>query len=342
MKRRSDGRWQKKIKLANGKSKVLYSSAATERLATKDFNEQMISLQKEEEHSLLFGRIAETWCESYREKIGDINFRKSTKSVYGQILSHFKVFPIGNIKPRDIHLYIMSLVKKEYSQKTISTHKSILNMIFSYAILHGWLEVNPTQHISLPNGLPKKQRAMPTDKELEIVNSHWDGVAMLPYFLLNTGLRKSEALALTYDDIDFDSNTINVNKHIVHDGNEPVLEEKTKTVNSTRQVILLDRVAEKLPKRHSGIVFCNKNGGYLTKKQYDVWWKSWQKQYGVTLTAHQLRHGFATMLYEANIDLKDAQNLMGHSDIKTTQTIYTHIRDKRKEETAKKLNAFAF
>jgi len=342
MTRRKDGRWQKKIKLPNGKFKVLYSSAATERLATKDFNEQMLKLKKDEEHSLLFEIIAKSWCKSYREKIGDINYRKSTKSTYEQILAHFKAQAIGNIKPRDIHLYIMSLVRKGYSQKTIATHKSVLNMIFAYAILQGSLEVNPTQHITLPSGLPKTPRPMPTDRELEIVNSNWDGIALFPYFLLNTGLRKSEALALTYEDIDFEAKTINVNKHIVHDGNTPVLEEKTKTINSTRQVVLLDRLADKLPKRKTGIVFCNKDGGYLTKKQYDVWWKTWQKQHGVTLTAHQLRHGFATMLYEANIDLKDAQDLMGHSDIKTTQTIYTHIRDKRKEETAKKLNDFAF
>jgi len=48
------------------------------------------------------------------------------------------------------------------------------------------------------------------------------------------------------------------------------------------------------------------------------------------------------MLFEAGVDLKDAQELMGHSDIKTTQQIYTHIRNKRKTKTAEKLNAFQF
>ena len=48
------------------------------------------------------------------------------------------------------------------------------------------------------------------------------------------------------------------------------------------------------------------------------------------------------MLFEANIDVKDAQELMGHSDINLTRQIYTHIRNERKAETAKKLNDFHF
>jgi integrase len=160
--------------------------------------------------------------------------------------------------------------------------------------------------------------------------------------LLNTGLRKSEALALNYSDIDFENKIITVDKHLIHDGNRPVLENKTKTINSKREVILLDRVAEKIPKNKKGIIFCNDKGEHLSSKQFRCQWERWQKKYNTTITAHQLRHGFATMLYEAGIDLKDAQDLMGHSDIKTTQSIYTHIRDKRKKETAQKLNEFSF
>ena len=70
--------------------------------------------------------------------------------------------------------------------------------------------------------------------------------------------------------------------------------------------------------------------------------EKYQKTYGVTFTAHQLRHGFATMCYEAGIDEKDAQELMGHSDISLTRSIYTHIRAERKNETISKLNNFNF
>ena len=342
MKRRPDGRWQKRITLPNGKTKLLYSSAATERLANKEFNEQMLMLKEEKSHSLLFSAVADKWNSEYRERISDINYRKGPKASYERIVSHFGESYINEITSTDVHAYINKLIKAKASQKSVATAKSLLNMIFSYGILEGHIENNPVQIITLPANLPKKPRKLPTDEELEIVNSHYEGFNFLPFFLLNTGLRKSEALALDYSDIDFDKKTININKHLLHDGNRPIVENKVKTINSLRSVILLDRVAEKLPRDKKGPVFCNPNGAYLTKCQFAIRWARWQKEYNVNVTPHQLRHGFATMLFEAGIDLKDAQELMGHSDISTTQSIYTHIRDKRTKETAEKLNSFTF
>lgn len=342
MKRRKDGRWQKKITLPNGKSKMLYSSASSERMAIKEFNDMMLSMKQEAIKSHLFNNIANEWVTDYRTKVSDINYRKATKSSYEKVLDHFSEQNIESITATDIHKYINKLIKQGYSQKTIATHKSVLNMIFTFAILSGYIDSNPVQIITLPNNLPKTLRKMPTDEEINIVNSHYEGFAFLPYFLLNTGLRKSEALALEYEDIDFENKSIRINKKIVYDGNKPIVEYKTKTINSLRSVILLDRVAEKLPKDKKGIIFCNENGSYLTNKQFRKRWDKWKNEYGINVTAHQLRHGFATMLYEAGIDIKDAQDLMGHSDIKTTQSIYTHIRDKRREETAQKLNDFHF
>ena len=342
MKRRPDGRWQKRVKLPNGKSKVLYSTAATERLAVKDFNEQMLQLEIDVKNTTLFSVIADEWNTEYRSRISDINYRKATKSSYDKVLDHFKDMHIEAITPTDIHRYISLLIGKGYGQKTIATNKGVLNMIFNYAVLNGYTNNNPVQIITLPSNLPKKQRTLPPDAELQIINAHYEGFDFLPFFLLNTGLRKSEALPLNYEDIDFENKLIRINKHLIHDGNIPVIENINKTEHSTRTVILLDRVADKMPRNKKGPIFCNEDGSYLTKHQYQCRWEKYQKKYDITCTAHQLRHGYATMLYEAGIDLKDAQDLMGHSDIKTTQSIYTHIRDKRKEETAKKLNAFSF
>ena len=71
-------------------------------------------------------------------------------------------------------------------------------------------------------------------------------------------------------------------------------------------------------------------------------WYAYQKESGVTATPHQLRHAYATMLYEAGIDEKLAQELMGHADISTTKNIYTHIRLSRMEDAANKLNSIDF
>lgn len=341
MKRRADGRFQKRITLPDGRAKFLYSSAKTERAAIADFNRQMLALEAEQRNKFLFSNIADEWNAKYRERISDINYRKGVRAAYERIFDYFDGYYIEEMTAPVINQFINKLADMQYGKKTVANHHSVLNMIFKHAILSGYITYNVMQDIPLPPNLSQKRRELPSDKELEIVNSHYEGFDFLPYFLLNTGLRMSEALALEDKDIDMIGKTITVNKHLIHDNNKPIIEAKTKTQATERTVILLDRVADKIPPR-KGLLFCEENGAAYTKRRLQKLWGDYQKKYGLILTAHQLRHGYATMLFEAGIDLKDAQDLMGHSDISTTRTIYTHIRNKRRDETAKKLNEFNF
>ena len=63
------------------------------------------------------------------------------------------------------------------------------------------------------------------------------------------------------------------------------------------------------------------------KRKYTV------THYKPTLTAHVLRHGYATLLFEAGVDVYTAQHLLGHSDVETTIGIYTHLRDEKKKNS---------
>ena len=343
MTRRKDGRWQGRIKLPDGSIKYFYSTAKTEKEATKDINRQLLNYEQKQTIAKAFKQIAEKWVAEYRERISDITYNKNTRAAYERIVEYFSNNKdINLITAIDINLFLNKLILQNLYKKTIANHKCILNMIFTYAVIHGYTQNNPVRDIRLPANLPKKQRQLPSTEEIKEVEKHFTGFDLLPYFLLNTGMRISEALAISDTDIDYDKKTITVNKHVIHDGNRPIFEEKTKTENSKRTVILLDRLAEKLPKSKKGLLFGNEDGTPLTKRQLACRWKKYQQMYNINLTAHQLRHAYATMLFEAGIDVKDAQELMGHSDINLTRQIYTHIRNERKEETAKKLNEFNF
>lgn len=204
-----------------------------------------------------------------------------------------------------------------------------------YAVVNGYVEYNSVNSIRLLNNLPRKPRQLPPTEALRIINSHFDSFDLLPFFMLDTGCRKSEALAVRFEDIDIKNRIIRIHAHVIHSGNKAIYEDVLKT----------ERLADALPKVGKGFLFSMNGDGEepLTEMAFSSRWKNYCKKYEIKITARQLHHAYATMLFEAGIEEKDAQYLMGHSDVNLTRQIYTHIRQERlKQITADKLNKFSF
>ena len=165
-------------------------------------------------------------------------------------------------------------------------------------------------------------------------------VGLLAVFFFYTGLRKGETLALTFGDIDRERARIRVTKSVYFINNTPKLK-KPKTAAGIREVIVPNMLLELLPSGEKDeYVFGESPADLMRQHFFDKAWAHWQKETGLDLTAHQLRHGYATLLHEAGIDVKDAQDLLGHADASTTQNIYTEVSHTRREKTAKILNDY--
>ncbi|MBR5460684.1 MAG: site-specific integrase [Clostridia bacterium] len=328
MTRRSDGLWQEAITI-NGKRKYFYGKTKAEVL------KKLRDYQGETEQGRLFREVAEEWWEEHSQKVVP-----STMSGYNArflcAVEYFDDKRIKDITPQDVTKLLKSLQDKKYSQKVISTQLNVINMIINVAIINGDITYNPCSAVQIPKGLPKKKRELPTDKEFEIVeNSDW----LFPFFLLYTGCRRGEALAVTYEDIDWEKKVIHINKAVGFKGNIPYIK-STKTEAGHRDVVLLDKLAARLDRSKTGLIFPNNKGELWHDSMVQRKWKQWQRRYNTSVTAHQLRHGYATILFEAGLEPKDAQYLLGHSTISMTQDIYTHIRQARQQEYAVKLNDF--
>ena len=160
---------------------------------------------------------------------------------------------------------------------------------------------------------------------------------MFAYWILYTGLRRGELLALTWDDVDFENNFIRVNKSLYYENGQPKIKEP-KTEKGIRLVPLMSALRNKLqPPFDGGIVFPDTTGGYIKEMPFQKRWKRYCAKSGVSCTPHELRHAYATMLFDNNIDPKDAQDILGHAQLSTTQDVYTHIREARKQKTRDKL-----
>lgn len=325
--KRADGRWQEAITI-NGKRKYFYGTTKAEVLRKlRDFSEGR-------EHGEKFAVVADQWDRWHEGEVtykGHIAYR----SAYKAAVARFGSQRVDDITSQEIAAYINELAKKRYAKRTVQLHLSFLNMVFDYAALNGYGTNNPARIVRLPKNLKTTKRELPDDADIQRVKDNISApFGLFAFFIMCTGLRRGEALALTYNDIDFDRKTISVTKSVYYESNQPLVKEP-KTEAGKRTVVLLDILAKELPKG-KGYVF----GGEKPMSQimFRHAWERYKKATGITFTPHQLRHLYATLLYEAGIDEKLAQELMGHSSITTTHNIYTHIRQKRLESAAAQLN----
>jgi len=341
MKRRPDGRWVKTVTI-NKKRVYFYSTEKTERLAEKDISRQMLAYSDADKKGKLFSQVAEEWEEEHFETLEHYTSRRY-KTLLSHVSDFFEGYYIKNISAEEIERFLNTLVTKKYSTKTIKDQTSVLKMVFRYAFINEYITSNPTLYIKPPKGKASVKREAITEEEMKIVKKSTDCTfGLLAYFLMYTGLRKGEVLALQWKDIDFDKKEIHITKSVCHHNNVPHIK-TPKTESGNRTIMLLDCLSDKLKEIEKQLpndyIFSGSDTP-LTNSQFQCRWEKYQKESGLKITAHQLRHTFATILFEANIDVKDAQNIMGHSDISVTQNIYTHIRSKRMQDTTNKLNNF--
>lgn len=285
-----------------------------------------------------FQRIAEDWKRCHWERIGYKTAEAYTAPLR-RLEAHFGGTLAEDVTAADISAYLAVQGKQGYSRRSVQMSRDILHMIYNEAIVTGRVKSNPCDAVVMPRNLGVTKRALPDDEAIQAVKGGGEApFGLFALVCLYAGLRRGEALALRYEDVHRDTQTITVNKAVEFVGNQPQLK-RPKTQAGARNAILLDALANAIPEG-SGYLFPNETGGLLTKMQYRRRWEAYCKAIGFRLTAHQLRHGFATILYEAGIPDKDAQELLGHSTITLTRDVYTHIRQERRGETADRLNAF--
>lgn len=337
MKQRKDGRWLKQITI-DGKRLAFYSTADTEKKAIKDIEQQMIAYKEKQNKGATFGSVVAEWRTRHLQKVS-YNTAAKYENCLKRALDHFGDDNIKEISSLDIERYVDSMVESNFAKETVQVNLAIMRRLLEYAKKKNYIDNNVADDVEIPKGLRKTTREAPTsDERTTIINSLDKHFGLFAYLAIFTGLRRAELLALTWEDIDFANCILKVNKSIVYQHNQPIIS-PTKTKTSVRDVIIPEPIAEILEKRKSkGYIF----GGQkpMTYQAFRRAYERYQKESGLKLTAHQLRHGYATLLYEASVDVKSAQALLGHANISTTMDIYTHITAQKMQSEKNKLDSF--
>lgn len=279
---------------------------------------------------------------------------------------------ISQVTSDDIQEFI-NFKKQTLSLSSLKKLKEILSPTFHHATIKGTIKSNPMELVAFPTNdktLPIKTKKVQcyTDKEIERIaltstepyyrhNSRRYRYAPLYTFILNTGLRLGECLALTWDDIDFVKKTINVNKSLTIIKNRDLDKDPRhkiqilgypKTDNGTR-VIPLNSVASEMLREmktrnslsniHTRIIFPNYKGEYLSIRTVQDTFENICNDIGVQHKGiHALRHTFGSVLIKKKVDIKVVSELLGHTDVKFTYNRYIHIINEQKAEAMDILN----
>lgn len=318
-----------------------------------------------------FAEIAEAWHDKEWDSI-----RGGTKSCYEapykRALAELGDRIANEVTPYEIELHLKRLAAQKYSAKTVKTQRTVYKLIYENAIvdpeLFRHITSNPAALVPLPKHLPApKKREAPEDDVVQKIRSCASSAyfGLFALFLMSTGFRRGEALGVQWKDVDTKAGTISCRQSVSHRTGTASVGD-TKTDAGIRTVPILPDLAKYLirPENAADEDYVFPAGEDPAKPMplstYNRRWLHYCKEMGFvtdepeqriskqghhyikhnfkpTLTAHYMRHGYATLLFEAKVDELTAQRLLGHANIETTRAVYTHLRDRQKQSSIDRL-----
>ena len=300
-----------------------------------------------------------TLCQLYaKQNAQRANVKKSTQKQREQLMRLLKEDKLGarsidTIKPSDAKEWALRMKEKGFSYNTVNNHKRSLKASFYIAIQDDYVRKNPFDFklnevieddtkgkVALTE--KQEQALLSFIKTDNVYHKYYDDVLIL----LKTGLRISELCGLTVKDIDFKNEIVHIDHQLLKSKEQGYYIETPKTKSGIRQVPLSEetikafqRVIKSRPKTkpievdgHSDFVFVNHKGKPKVAIDYSSLFVRMVKKYNKHhmdnplphITPHTLRHTFCTRLASKNMNPKDLQYIMGHSNISITMNWYAH------------------
>ena len=317
----------------------------------REVDKKILEYNQELKNGRKFSVIADEWEREHESVVSE-----STRRVYSYAVKRLKEEFKGlasEVRPLDVQRYIAAFEKQGRSANSVQIELAVCKMIFAHAVISGDIDVSPAAEVRKSRGLPTKKREALTEEQENAVKAA--GIAqeacwwLFGYLLLYTGMRRGEALALSYSDIDRKAGVIHVNKKLSYAaGQFPKLEANLKSKNGLRDIPLLPPLAAALPKNRVGLVFPGEDGGFMRASEIQRNWRAYCRDIGLNeiqrtddgklvetfpITPHCFRHSFATICYEAGLDPRQAAGILGDTP-EVLESVYTHLRDSRKRTAA--------
>lgn len=292
------------------------------------------------------------------------------------IIKRLGTYPIANITPDVAQAFISDMKNDGLAFSTIKKNKNVANMMFDFALKRKVIKDNPFRNIRLPKNIEVagNPNISYTDDEIKTFATLYKGdilesVLMLGY---HCGLRLSESLAVTWDDIDFDNKTLTVSKQLIHrDGvfwftlpkyksvrtielDDTFLEYakslkdrkmmypivKSYKVNLDKSIEFVDTQSGTQGDTHLiNFVVSKIDSEIVTSKYIHNLLDKYKHDGYKVFRTHCLRHTHCTKLLMNEVNVKYVQYRLGHKNVQTTLNIYTHLTKEKAESETGRLNS---
>ncbi|MGX7058368.1 site-specific integrase [Vagococcus humatus] len=318
-------------------------------------------LQKAE--NMTYQDVYDLWVVQYEKTVQESTYAKTTQIFRLHILPAFSKMKINKI---DVLTCQKAVDKWASKLKKYRMTLSYANNVFKYAMTLGIISDNPLSKVIRPSVKDDDEDKIEnyyTKDELKVFLDYMEQdkpCYIYTFFrlLAFSGMRKGEAFALTWEDIDFQTNTISINKALAQGKDNRLLVQPPKTKKSKRTISMDKDTMNILRKwrkvqqedflklgintlQPKQLVFSNIYNKHIIPSRSRKWMISIQEKYNLKrVTTHGLRHTHCSLLFEAGVPIERVQDRLGHSDIQTTMNIYTHVSEKIKEDTAEQFAKF--
>lgn len=289
-----------------------------------------------------------------------------------QIKAALGSIPLTDVRPSQIREYMNTLAGKDKS--TISMHKNLLRKMFDVALQERLIVSSPCAGMHTPKARQRQGHRLLSEWEQNVIKTAapHSRVGIWAMLMMYAGLRREEMAALRWTDIDMNTRLLTVAQASELNSAGEMKSPKTAAGFRTIPIVPpLYAVLDAVPVHDRyGLVCTNAAGDPLTVTSYRQGWSSFMRvclrvanniePYGHTIgwrvdkskeklkekwkdfacTAHDLRYTYATILYDAGVDVQTAASLLGHSDVTVTMRIYTKLSEKTKALGWEKLTAY--
>lgn len=365
-KRRADGNYQRSITVGrkpDGKPirKTIYAKTIKElELRAAEYEQKLKHGTLSRNEKMTFAELAAVWVENYTPDVSE-----RTRKEYAALLRNHLNPIIGgyrliDLKKHDLQSILNALAEGGMAHSTMTKVKIVAVAVLELAMDNDILMRNVFAKVEVPDAEAEERQPL-TDQQKHVLMTAWQGHRMgLPALLMMyCGLRRGELLALTWRDIDLAAKTVTVNKAVFYSGNAAEVK-LPKSKAGIRTVPIPDALVDALRvRRRASTLVCPAvtTGGMMSSTAFNRAWDSFQHHLNISaggrdasrtnpkviavepFTAHQLRHTYATMLYDAGVDVLTAQRLLGHADVQTTMRVYTHLSKQKEQQSIAALNA---